>query len=217
MANGSVVAEAHRGFALGLAVGLALASVAFVIHDRVAAPAGSGATRPQVAASAAPWHASVSKDSFSAAVQASAWLLARPGATMAGPAAAQSTASEVEDLLARAEDHRRKREFAQACALYDAVVARDGMTADGWADYADAQASVSGRLAGEPARYIAAALALDRDAKALWLQASLAHEERRYADALANWRRLQAVVPPGSTDARIIEANITEAARLDRG
>jgi len=120
-------------------------------------------------------------------------------------------------LLARAEDHRRKREFAQACALYAAVVARGGMTADGWADYADAQASVNGRLAGEPARYIAAALGLDpQHAKALWLQASLAHEERRYSDALATWRRLQAVVPPDSSDARIVEANIVEAARLVR-
>ena len=86
-----------------------------------------------------------------------------------------------------------------------------------WADYADAQASVDGRIAGEPARYIAAALALDpQHPKALWLQASLAHEERRYADALAAWRRLQAVVPPDSSDARIVEANIAEAARLAR-
>jgi cytochrome c-type biogenesis protein CcmH len=120
-------------------------------------------------------------------------------------------------LLARAEDHRRKREFAQACALYAAVVARGGMTADGWADYADAQASVDGQFAGEPARYIAAALALDpQHPKALWLQASLAHQERRYSDALATWRRLQAVVPPDSSDARIVEANIAEAARLAR-
>jgi cytochrome c-type biogenesis protein CcmH len=120
-------------------------------------------------------------------------------------------------LLARAEDHRRKREFAQACGLYASVAARGGMTADGWADYADAQASINGRLAGGPARYIAAALALDpRHAKALWLQASLAHEERRYNDALASWRRLQALVPPGSSDARIVEANIAEAARLAR-
>jgi len=41
--------------------------------------------------------------------------------------------------------------------------------------------------------------------QALWLQASLAHEERRYADALATWQRLLAVVPPGSSDARIVE------------
>ena len=36
----------------------------------------------------------------------------------------------------------------------------------------------------------------------------------RYADALATWRRLLAVVPQDSSDARIVQANIAEAARL---
>jgi len=217
MAIGFAVADARRGFALGLAAGLAFASAAFMVYGKVTRAAASEAARSQLDASAAPWHAGVAQGSLSAAVRASARLL--PGAVpvTAGPAAAQSPPGETAGLLARAEDHRRKREFAQACALYASVVARSGMTADGWADYADAQASLNGRLAGEPARYIAAALALDpRHAKALWLQASLAHEERRYSDALATWRRLQAVVPPDSSDARIVEANIAEAARLAR-
>jgi hypothetical protein len=217
MANGFVVADVRRGFALGLAAGLALASVAFITYGNVAEPAAGVAAQPQVNASPAPWHAGVAQGSLSAAVRASARLLPEAGAATTGPTAAQTATGEAADLLARAEDHRRKREFVQACALYASVVARGGMTADGWADYADAQASVDGRLAGEPARYIATALALDpQHAKALWLQASLAHEERRYSDALATWRRLQAVVPPGSSDARIVEANIAEAARLAR-
>lgn len=218
MAIGFVLADARRGFALGLAAGLACASAAFIIYGKFAEPAAtSAAARPQIDASAAPWHAGVAQGSLSAAVRASARLLPGAGAVTAGPTPAQPPAGEVQDLLARAEDHRRKREFMQACALYASVVERGGMTADGWADYADAQASVNGRLAGEPARYIAAALALaPQHAKALWLQASLAHEERRYSDALATWRRLQAVVPPDSSDARIVEANIAEAARLAR-
>lgn len=203
MAFGSVLADARRGFALGLAAGLAFASAAFIIYGKVAGSGPGVAAPSQLAASTAPWHAGVAQGSLSAAVRASARLLPGPG--------------EVADLLARAEDHRRKREFAQACALYASVVARGGMTADGWADYADAQASVDGRLAGEPARYIAAALALDPEhPKALWLQASLAYQEHRYSDALSTWRRLQAVVPPDSSDARIVEANIVEAARLAR-
>jgi cytochrome c-type biogenesis protein CcmH len=73
-------------------------------------------------------------------------------------------------------------------------------------------------LAGAPARAIESALALEPGhAKALWLKASLAHEERRYADALATWRQLQALVPPGSSDAKIIQANIAEASRLAAG
>ena len=217
MANGFVVADARRGFALGLAAGLAFASAAIIIYGEVAGPAPSVAARPQINASTAPWHAGAAQGGLSAAVRASSRLLPGAGAATTGWTAAQTPTGEAQDLLARAEDHRRKREFAQACAVYAAVAARGGMTADGWADYADAQASINGRLAGEPARYIAAALALDpQHAKALWLQASLAHEERRYSDALATWRRLQAVVPPDSSDARIVEANIVEAARLAR-
>jgi cytochrome c-type biogenesis protein CcmH/NrfG len=128
------------------------------------------------------------------------------------PASAQG---DVAALLVQAEEHRRKREFKQACDVFAVVVQRGGMTADAWADYADAQASVSGKLTGEPARAIAAALAADpKHAKALWLQASLAHEEQRYGDALGTWRQLLAVVPPGSSDARIVTANIDEATRL---
>lgn len=216
MAFGFVV-DARRGFALGLAAGLVFPSAAFIVHGNVAGPAASVAAQPQVNASSAPWHSGVAQGSLSAAVRASSRLLPSVGVAPTGLAAAQSPTGEVAELLARAEDHRRKREFAQACALYASVVARGGMTADGWADYADAQASVDGRLGGEAARYIATALALDpQHAKALWLQASLAHEERRYSDALATWRRLQAVVPPDSSDARIVEANIAEAARLAR-
>jgi cytochrome c-type biogenesis protein CcmH len=91
------------------------------------------------------------------------------------------------------------------------------MTADAWADFADALASSnpSGSLRGEPAKAIDRALALDpKHAKALWLKASLAHEERRYQDALVAWQQLLALVPPGSSDARIIQANIDEDRRL---
>jgi cytochrome c-type biogenesis protein CcmH/NrfG len=135
------------------------------------------------------------------------------------PSAMPSTpaSSGVAALLARAEDHRRKREFRQACDVYRQVIAAGGMTADSWADYADALASAApgGSLAGEPAKALEQALKLDpKQTKALWLKASLAHEQHRYDEALATWRALLALMPPGSSDARIIEANIAEAQRL---
>jgi len=149
------------------------------------------------------------------AIAASAMLLSAPhrstGAAQAGP---DSTAT----ILASAEDHRRKREFKEACAAYAEAARLGAMTADSWADYADAQASLAGRLAGEPEKAIARALELDpKQPKALWLKASLAHEQHRYKEALATWRQLLAVVPPGSSDARIVEANIAEASRLAKG
>ena len=218
MERGFVAAGARSGFALGLAAGIACASAAFMLYGSIVAPAAAIANEtPRTGALTPPWHAGVAQGSLTAAVQASARLLPGVGAASVGSVAVKSTAGEAHELLVRAEEHRRKREFAQACTLYAAVASRGGMTADAWADYADAQASVDGRIAGEPARHVAAALALDpQHPKALWLQASLAHEERRYADALAAWRRLQAVVPPDSSDARIVEANIAEAARLAR-
>lgn len=122
------------------------------------------------------------------------------------------------DILASADQHRRKREFAEACDDYRSLVALGQMTADSWADYADAQASLTGRLSGEPARAVEKALAMNpRHAKALWLKASLAHEEHRYGDALKVWQQLQDLVPPDSSDARIVAANIAEASRLSAG
>jgi tetratricopeptide (TPR) repeat protein len=211
-------AAARRSFGLGLGCGLLLAGIGLLIHDRFATHSTVFASVTESAvASGATWQHPAPSGDLAAAVGVSAALLsgARPGVAAGHPVA---MGGGVQEMLARAEQHRRQREFDQACALYEAVAAQGGMTADAWADFADAQASINGGLVGAPARAIAAALALEpRHAKALWLQASLAHEERRYTDALATWRRLLAVVPPGSTDAKIIESNIAEATRLAAG
>lgn len=210
-------ATARRSFGLGLTCGLLLASAGFVVQDRLATRSTRGAVASGGRAVDAAWMHPDASGSLAAAVRMSAGLLPAAGAAITRPAAVAVTGS-VTELLTRAEEHRRKREFDQACALYAAVVAQHGMTADAWADYADAQASASGRLAGAPARAIEAALALEPGhAKALWLRASLEHEEHRYADALTTWRRLLAVVPAGSSDAKIIQSNIAEAARLAAG
>ena len=210
-------ATARRGFGLGLACGLLLACAGFAIRGRLAASwsdtVEAGDSRM---ANAGAWRHPTPSANLSDAVRVSAALLSagQPVADAHGA----SVSGSVAELLARAEEHRRKREFEQASALYEAVAAQDGMTADAWADYADALASASGRLAGAPARAIEAALLLEPGhAKALWLKASLAHEERRYSDALTTWRQLQALVPPGSSDAKIIQANIAEASRLAAG
>lgn len=213
---GNSWATARCSFGLGLACGLLVAGIGFAIHGRLAASWSSmpGANDSRAASTDA-WRHPVPSAGLSDSVRVSAVLLSagRPVVADAAPGS-----GSVPDLLARAEEHRRKREFQQACALYAAVATQGGMTADAWADYADAQASASGRLAGAPARAIEAALLLEPGhAKALWLKASLAHEERRYSDALKAWRQLQALMPPGSSDAKIIEANIAEASRLAAG
>jgi cytochrome c-type biogenesis protein CcmH len=135
-------------------------------------------------------------------------------AAPAAPAAPPDAAT-VRDLT-KAEQLRRARDYAGACAIYARLAARSQLNADGWADYADASASLhGGSLQGEPAGYIDQALRLDpQHPKALWLEASLAHEQHRYADAIVQWRRLAAALPPDSPDQRIVAANIEEATRL---
>ena len=65
------------------------------------------------------------------------------------------------------------------------------------------EASSTGRLPWIP-----------KHAKALWLKASLAHEQGKEDEALQLWKRLHAVLPPDSSDARLVENNIAEAERL---
>jgi tetratricopeptide (TPR) repeat protein len=118
--------------------------------------------------------------------------------------------------LALGGAQRRARDFAAAAASYERALKLDEANPDAWADYADALASAGSRqLAGAPAKAIARALELDaRHPKALWLQASLDLELRRYAQALARWQQLRAVLPQGSADIPIVDANIAEARQL---
>lgn len=114
--------------------------------------------------------------------------------------------------LARADELRTKRDFAGARKALEQVIALQAMSAASWADYADVLATLNnGSLGGDAGAAIDRALAADpTNTKALWLKASQAHDQRQFAAALQWWRRLAAVLPPGSPDARVIEGNIAE-------
>jgi len=272
MSSTALRSSARSGFALGLSLGLVLASSVFLAWPELATHARAATSAPVQAASPAPaamgasgtaagsmeaatlalktrlatqggpddqWELLAQSYDFLGrnddaklarehrvspdgdlrdAIAASAMLLSAPRGSTRAASAMQSAGGASATILARAEEHRRKREFKQACAAYAEAARLGAMTADSWADYADAQASLAGKLAGEPEKAIARALQLDpQHPKALWLKASLAHEQHRYQEALTTWRQLLAVVPPGSSDARIVEANIAEAARLAKG
>ncbi|HVY79619.1 MAG TPA: hypothetical protein VG994_01445 [Steroidobacteraceae bacterium] len=127
----------------------------------------------------------------------------------------QAKPDDVDAWRALAEIYRRQREPAKARDAFVKLVRLNAMDADAWADYADVLASASGGSLRPSARAIDAALKMDpTHEKALWLKASLAHEEHRYADALAVWKQLRSLLPPGSSDARVIDANIAEASEL---
>lgn len=121
--------------------------------------------------------------------------------------------------LALAQTQRLARDYPAAIKAYAEALKLDDKNADAWADYADALASSNNRrLAGEPARAIARALALQpKHLKGLWLAASLDMELQKYTDALGRWQQLRAALPEGSPDIAIIDANIAEAKGLVGG
>lgn len=208
MNSKSAALIAVAGFGLGVLVGKGL----------VASGTGRAADTPQpaVAAASVPaGHPRVAERGLGDAVTTTLRMrVARAANTAVMPAGAASR-TRSPDLTAQADDLRHQRKFKEAAETYRRAAAAGNMTADSWADYADALASAGSSLRGAPAAALAKALALDpRHPKALWLKASLEHEEHRYRDAVSTWRNLLAVVPAGSSDARIIEANIAEATRL---
>jgi cytochrome c-type biogenesis protein CcmH len=121
--------------------------------------------------------------------------------------------------LALAQTQRLARDYTGAISAYAQALKLDDRNADAWADYADALASANNRkLAGEPAKAVARALALQpTHLKGLWLAASLDMELQRYPQALGRWQQLRAALPEGSPDVAIIDANIAEARGLVAG
>lgn len=145
--------------------------------------------------------------------RASAHGTAQGGAGI--PAGDQSAARQ---LALEGQQLRVQRRFAEAEAVYREVVKADPMDADAWADLADSAAAAAGNDLTKGRDAILRAITIDpKHRKALWLRASLELQEQRYTEAAATWRQLEALVTPGSTDARVIAANIVEADVLARG
>lgn len=131
----------------------------------------------------------------------------------------QHNVNDAAAWLAIAELNRTARNYVAANDAFARVISLQKMTADSWADYADAAASQLGSLNNQQSRdAIDAALKLKPDhVKALWLQASLMHDTGKYKDAIAGWQKLLTIVPKDSSDHSLIEANLDEARKLADG
>jgi cytochrome c-type biogenesis protein CcmH len=140
--------------------------------------------------------------------------------TTASPADLERRATanprDAQTWLALADLRRSQRDYAGARTAYQKVLDLRAMSAQAWADYADVLGSLaSGSLAGDAGHAIDSALALDAtNPKALWLKASQANEQHRYAESLGWWQKLRSVLPPDSPDVRMVDANIAEARSL---
>jgi cytochrome c-type biogenesis protein CcmH len=117
-------------------------------------------------------------------------------------------------LLARTYGElRRFPEAADAYAKADALLAPDAALL---ADWADAHVMARDRNWDDKARGIVKkALAADpKHAKSLALAGSEAFQRADYKAAIGFWKRMQAVAPPDSMDARLAETSIAEATAL---
>jgi hypothetical protein len=143
---------------------------------------------------------------------------AAAAASPAAPAAAAPPKLSAESIreLAKADSARQNKKMKEAASIYAELAARGQLNSDGWADYADAAATLQGgKLAGQPETFIANALAQNPlHPKALWLEASADEEAGRFAAAAAVWQKLQALLPADSADAKIVAANWRNATQL---
>jgi cytochrome c-type biogenesis protein CcmH len=103
--------------------------------------------------------------------------------------------------------------FAEAAAAFAEAARRSPRDAQLLADYADALAMKQGRkVAGEPEKLVARALALDpNNLKALALSGTAAFEKSDYAAALRYWERMGQLAPPGSPAAQAAAEGVVAA------
>lgn len=107
----------------------------------------------------------------------------------------------------------------EAALAYDRASALAPKNPQVLADYADTLAMVNGRsLEGRPMELVNAALKIDpAHQKSLALAGTAAFNRNDYVGAVAQWRKLEAVLPPGSEQARAIGVSIAQAQTAGQG
>ena len=101
----------------------------------------------------------------------------------------------------------------EAALAYDRASALAPQDPQVLADYADTLAMVNGRsLVGRPMELVNAALKIDpAHQKSLALAGTAAFNRHDYVGAVGQWRKLEAVLPAGSEQARAIGVSIAQA------
>ena len=119
--------------------------------------------------------------------------------------------NDIEGWFMLGRSYQFLKRYQEAKAAYDQVLALGGESSpDFLATYADVLAMLNDKRIGEDSmRYIQKALAIDPNhVKALWLAGTAGFQQGDYQMALKYWERLARVLPPGSEDARTIQANV---------
>jgi len=182
-----------RAWVLALVLLLLVPTVAFTLYQRLGNPVAA------IAATANGASHEVSERQIAAMVDGLAQRL-------------KQRPDDANGWVLLAHSYQALERFAEAADAYaraDALIPNDpGLLAD----YADTLAMAQGRkLAGAPAALIQRALAVDPNhKKALALAATVALETRDLDASLGYWRRLAALLPAGSDEARQVADVIAE-------
>lgn len=113
-------------------------------------------------------------------------------------------------MLARS--YKSMRRFPEAVRAYERTGPMLESSADLLVDYADTLAATSGGFNDKVVALVDKALRIDpANGQGLWLRGTIAFEANHYANAVADWEKLLALLEPGSEDARVVEGNIAEA------
>jgi tetratricopeptide (TPR) repeat protein len=210
LAGAYALLSSRRSLALAL---LALAPLLAVLPLVVRAPSAATESPSTAATGSAP-----GAPAASASTGATAPAPAPAPAPTSAARPAAVAGSSFETVRAQAEAFAAQKDFARAREAYAALVRERPDDADLWADYADACAGAAGGDLEAGATAMDRALALaPHHPKALWLKASLELARHHYERAESLWQELLGELPPGSDDARVVEANLKEAAALRGG
>ncbi|MEI6317987.1 MAG: c-type cytochrome biogenesis protein CcmI [Pseudomonadota bacterium] len=116
-------------------------------------------------------------------------------------------------MLARA--YQITGRIPEAVAAFEKASALRPDDANLIAGHADALAMVQGSLSGKPFELIVKALKIDpKNQTALALAATAAMENGQFDESIALWRRLAAVVEPGSRDRQAVEQAIEQVQQV---
>lgn len=125
----------------------------------------------------------------------------------------QDNPADGEGWLMLARSYNALGRYPEASAAFGRATSLLPADAQLLSDYADTLAMAQGRrLSGDPEQLIKRALAVDpRNIKALALSGSVAFERQDYAGAVAEWRKVLAIVPADSNVAAGIQNSIADA------
>lgn len=123
--------------------------------------------------------------------------------------------NDLEGLHMLGRSYMVLQRFGEAAKVFAQLAEKQPQNAQVFADWADAAASVQDRqLAGEPAKLIEKALALDpQNIKALALSGTFAFERNDFKQAVAQWQKIAERIPAQSEFSQSVQAMIAEASK----